>query len=715
MAIDRRSLVRRHDPVLGAFDPRCPLSVGNGEIAFTVDVTGLQTFRRACEEGVPLCTQAQWGWHSFPTTGGEERLHLELFDAGGRTIGYPTSASGQEETYHRLRQNPHRLNLGAIGFVLSGGAESGRASRPIAPGEIDAPRQELDLWTGIVASSWRWRGVPVTVVTCCHPSRDALSLRVESPLLADGRLRVELAFPYGSPAMNASDWSAPDRHRSEIVSGGPRLVRIARTLDAARSTCDLQLGDGAGARRNGEHELHVSARPGSRRLSFVAEFSRSGEPGGGAGGGSAREPRGILECREVEEASAEHWARFWREGGCLELAASRDPRALELERRVVLSQYLTAIQCAGSLPPQETGLTCNSWYGKFHLEMHYWHAAHFPLWGRAGMLERSLGWYETIRESARRRAREQGYAGARWPKMTGPDGEESPSTINPLIVWQQPHPIMLAELVYRARGDRRTLERYADLVLESAEFMASFAREAEDPFDSVRRRFVLGPPIVPAQENHDPQSVLNPGFELAYWDFGLRTALAWRQRLGLPPEPRWEKVVAGLSGLPTAGGRYIAYEGCPETWTNHAVDHPSMLFALGMLPGLKADRAVMARTLDAVLGRWRFDEAWGWDFPVMAMTAARLGRPADAVDALLMRTPKNTFLANGHNAQGARRDLPLYLPGNGGLLIAAAAMAAGWDGLRRGGHDAPAGLPDAPGFPADGSWEVAWEGLLPLP
>ena len=76
----------------------------------------------------------------------------------------------------------------------------------------------------------------------------------------------------------------------------------------------------------------------------------------------------------------------------------------------------------------------------------------------------------------------------------------------------------------------------------------------------------------------------------------------------------------------------------------------------------------MNRTLDAVLERWRFAEAWGWDFPAIAMTAARLGRPGDAVAALLMDTPKNTFLANGHNAQGARKDLPLYLPGNGSLL-----------------------------------------------
>jgi hypothetical protein len=76
------------------------------------------------------------------------------------------------------------------------------------------------------------------------------------------------------------------------------------------------------------------------------------------------------------------------------------------------------------------------------------------------------------------------------------------------------------------------------------------------------------------------------------------------------------------------------------------------------------------------------------------MTAARLGEPALAVDALLMDTPKNRWLPNGHNYQ--RPNLPLYLPGNGGLLTAAAMMAAAWQG-----------------FPRD-TWSVRWEGLRPL-
>jgi hypothetical protein len=132
-------------------------------------------------------------------------------------------------------------------------------------------------------------------------------------------------------------------------------------------------------------------------------------------------------------------------------------------------------------------------------------------------------------------------------------------------------------------------------------------------------------------------------------------------------------------------------------------DHPSMLCALGVLPLTDLiDESTMRATLDDVLADWDWDSTWGWDYPVMAMTAARLGDPEAAVDALLLGAAKNTVLPNGHNRQ--TDSLPLYLPGNGGLLAAAALMAAGWDG-GPGRH--------APGFPAD--WTVACEGLIRAP
>ena len=375
-----------------------------------------------------------------------------------------------------------------------------------------------------------------------------------------------------------------------------------------------------------------------------------------------------------------------------------DP-GLPLERRIVLSQYLTAIQCCGSTPPAETGLTCNSWYGKFHLEMHWWHAAHFALWGRLPLLQRSLAWYRAILPQARATALRQGYRGARWPKQTSPDGAETPSSIGPLLIWQQPHPLLYAEYCWRDAPTRATLDEHAEVVEATADFMASFAH-----LDPATGTFVLGPPLIPAQENHDPFVTRNPTFELAYWAFGLQLAQTWRERLGLARKPLWDDVIRRLAPLPVGDGVYLAHERCPETYTRFNIDHPSMLAAWGMIPGPNVDRAVMARTLDRVATAWRWDATWGWDGPLAAMTAARLGRPAQAVDLLMMDTPRNRYAANGHCFQFD--GLPLYLPANGALLAAVAMMAAGWDG-------GPAAT--APGFPSDGSWTVRHEGLHPGP
>ena len=46
-AIDRHALVTRNNPEVTAMDSLSSLSVGNGEFAYTVDATGLQTFSRS--------------------------------------------------------------------------------------------------------------------------------------------------------------------------------------------------------------------------------------------------------------------------------------------------------------------------------------------------------------------------------------------------------------------------------------------------------------------------------------------------------------------------------------------------------------------------------------------------------------------------------------------------------------------------------------------
>jgi len=658
--LDRHAIVARHDPRLHEIDPRGPLSVGNGEFAFTADVTGLQSLGSLYEYTIPLCTQSQWGWHTFPghTLQDAARLRLEMFDTYGRQVGYATSSAGQEELFNWLRENPHRLNLGRVALLLDG--------RPLEGAWITSIDQRLILWKGTLESRFSLKGNLVRVVTCCHPRRDGLTVSVESPLVASGRLSVGISFPYASTALNASDWSAPRKHQTKLSMSGPNTAMIQRQLDRDSYQVRLHWLGKAQATARAEHQVELSGN----RLDFTCELSRE----------LLADPLDPDAARQETEA---HWNRFWSTGGAIDLAGSTDPRAPELERRIVLSQYLTAIQCSGSTPPQETGLTCNSWYGKFHLEMHWWHAAHFAHWGRTPLLERSLGWYEAILPVAREKARRQGYKGVRWPKMTSPDGHDSPSNIGELLIWQQPHPIAIAELCYQSAPVRGTLKRYRDIVLQSAEFMVDFAVLQNG-------RYILGPPVIPAQENHPPRETWNPAFELSYWRQALGTAQRWRQRLGFPPEQSWEQVRTKLSALPVGDGVYLAHENCPQTFTSRNHDHPSMLAALGVLDGEGVDRETMRRTLHKVLREWHWADTWGWDFPMAAMTAIRLGELQTAVDCLFIESPKNTWLPNGHNWQ--RPNLPVYLPGNGGLLMAAAMLARSANALPK-------------------SWQLRWEGL----
>jgi hypothetical protein len=393
------------------------------------------------------------------------------------------------------------------------------------------------------------------------------------------------------------------------------------------------------------------------------------------------------------------WPEFWNSGGAVDFSECTDPRAPELERRVVLSQYLTKIQSSGSLPPAETGLTYNSWYGKFHLEMHWWHSAHFALWNREQYLEKQLTFYHEILPKAALTAHEQVYAGVRWPKMVGPDGENSPSSVGSFLIWQQPHFIWYAEQLYRLHPGKEILEQYKDLVFATADFMADFP-----VLDSLKRVYNLNPPLIPAQEHWSRSTTSNPPFELAYWHWGLTVAQQWRKRLGLEPDQKWEDVRTKLASPDSANHVYLGIAGAADSYSNPEKmrDHPMVLGAYGILPDWeKIDPETMRNTLMVVKQNWDWASTWGWDYPMASMCAARCGEPELALDFLLMDVQKNTYLKNGHNYQNDR--LRIYLPGNGGTLHAVAMMCAGWEGCRT----------QNPGFPKNGKWKVRWENLSP--
>jgi hypothetical protein len=653
-----------------------PLSVGNGAFCFTVDFTGLQTFfddYAAPSDGFPLCTMAEWGWHSYSGASGDDSgLRLTAFDTRGRQVAYGVDETGQEELFKALRQNAHKFHLGKISFEHAGTDLSLDNTKPVT--------QKLDLWKGILYSEFTINSISVQAETFVDPEEDTVYVRAVSPLIKDGKLQIALCFPYGSHKKSAADFTVPQLHRTELACKTESAFVFHRVMDGV-SYRVIASGPGldcywpAGGVKDSSGVHKAVFRTCSDTLELAFHFEPLCIPSAGIDWGN---PEIVFPpaFAKAEASCTGFWKKYWTAGGAIDFSGSADSRAAELERRIVLSRYLTAIQSRGRLPPAETGLTCNSWYGKFHLEMFYWHSAHFALWGQVEELKKSLAYYKKILPVARKIAAAQGYKGARWPKMCDPTGYNTPSSIAVLLIWQQPHPVMLAELCYRAAPDKDFLREYRDVIVESAEFMASFVQwEESAPGEG---SCMLGPPYIPAQERHDPRTVLNAAYELEYFRWALGQADIWLDRLG--EAPRFGAIAEKLPPPPQKDGVYLAHENCPDTFTKplFRTDHPSMLAMYGILNSGKVNPVIMSATLDRVKAVWDMRTFYGWDFPMMAMTACRLGRFDEAVDLLLMDSPKNTYLPNGHNRQTGDEALPLYLPGNGGLLIAAAMMAAGF-------------------------------------
>eukprot|EP00136_Aspergillus_niger_P008415 XP_001400162.2 hypothetical protein ANI_1_2958024 [Aspergillus niger CBS 513.88] len=411
--------------------------------------------------------------------------------------------------------------------------------------------------------------------------------------------------------------------------------------------------------------------------------------------------------------SQQWWTGYWETGAFVDLMGAGNATADEIQRRVILSQYLLAVNEAGHDPPQESGLVNNGWYGKFHMEMYLWHSAHWTPWGKLPLLERSIGVYNRFLPSSTQRAADQGYSGLRWGKMSDPSGRSAPGEINALLIWQQPHVFYFAETEYQsARHAGRNMEdvlaKWDYVLTESADFMASYAF-----WNTSTNVYDLGPPMYPVSENTPPNSTRNPTFELAYWHFGLDVAISWKARRGQQAPQAWTHVKDNLAPLPvvyavneTTGEKvltYTLYEGIPSMWTDPdtVTDHPALTGIYGLLPPTAAvNQTLVSATAAQVASDWNFTTCWGWDFPMLAMNAARLGDVDAAVRYLVH--PNSEFDDVGMPV-GTKAPTP-YFPGSSALLLAVAMMAGGWDAATNSSQQ-----DFAPGFPA--KWNVRAEGF----
>lgn len=677
--IDREAVVKRHRVCTTGTLLKSPAQVGNGKFAFGMDITGLQTF-------VPFNTLSDWSWHSFPLPEGmrAEDYRPVAVETHGKKIAYELRNPDQPELSEWLTKNPHRYNLGRIGFRLL--REDGTEAREI---DLGNARQEIDLWTGVVYSRFELNRKEVKVRTVCHPDKDMIGVSIESELLNDGNMSIYLDFPYPDGRYfkhYIGRYDTISGHTSTFEKLAPNSVRITRTMDDTHYYATLDWTGPATFSRESEkaHTFLLQPRHTST-FSFTCCFS----------------PEPVADVTEpvasIERKSAASWEKYWRSGAAVDLSGSKDPRWLELERRIVLSQYLMRANESGLFPPQESGLVNNGWFGRFHFEMIWWHGVHYGLWNRMECFDNYLNVYKDFMPKALERAKSEGRSGARWPKCTGNFNREWPGSAHAYLIWHEPHPIYFAEMQYRQKPAPETLEKWKDVVLNTADYMADYLF-----YDKKTKQYVLGPPVVVVSENTDPLQTINPIFELGYFRYGLRTALEWADRLGLSEKrtKKWKEVLSKMAPLPVADGVYTTYEGIPDMWTKYTYEHPALTGVYGMLPGDGVDLPTFKHTLEKVCKEWQFNRIWGWDFPMLAMVAARTGQPALAIDMLMHPSAGFQFDEHGLATGGP---FP-YFPSNGALLTAVAMMCGGWDGSEG----------EAPGFPKDGSWTVRYEGFVPM-
>ncbi|BCS23017.1 uncharacterized protein APUU_31242A [Aspergillus puulaauensis] len=691
--IDRQKIVSQYNVVRTTLidNETTPLQVGNGDFAFNVDNTGMQTF-------LPFNTLSSWAWHndSLPSNGEQLDDYTGVpMLTHGRNVSYDIPDPDLPEVSQWLIGNPNRINLGRIGLRYK--------NATLAASHITDPRQELDLWNGVITSTFKVDGKHVKVVTQGDFDSDSVAFNIESELVDNGALAVELDFPY--PPIHSTDYKYevfvgvydfPDNHTTSIIpTRNKDTAHVYHELQETNyyinlrwpSHSPLQLLQPKNATCLAKHQYTLKPRSRSSTISFTALFSPE---------------RQIPEHpAKVQRRSSAGWNKYWSKGGFVDLTSSTNPKADELQRRIILSQYHVRVNSAATgQSPQESGLMNNGWYGKFHMEMVVWHNAHWATWGRQEFFDNIFPeLYETLLPSSLARAQSMGWEGARWPKMTETNtGVSSPGGINGLLLWQQPHPMYLAQLAYQASPTRKTLKQWDRVLTATADYMASYAwkNESSGYYD-------LGPPSYGVTENTPPAETLNLAYEIAYWRYALDVARDWKARLDQPIPEKWTIVAENLAPPPQVNGLYAVYEGLNSSWWEDSEltgDPRSLIMLQGILPDTPAvDPGIAKKTADKVWEVWTDENIRGWGRPVLAINSARIGNPDPAIYHL---TAYDYWVFDdaGFAVRGGDGGTPPpFMPGNAGFLLAVAYMAAGWNGS---GH--------APGFPQDG-WVVRHEGL----
>jgi hypothetical protein len=296
--IDRKALVLRHNIVLTKVDSLSPITLGNGRFAFRVDATGLQTFP-SYQQGASLYIGSGWGQNIFS----DKVNYKEASDL----------------------QNSHFLQFGNLGFeIVKGNGTQATLS------DIKNIYQELNLWTGKLRSHFTVEGIPVEVATYSSGSDDAIGVKVRSQLIKDGRLKIKLLFSYPkSERVNEGiNYVDDDNYQSSVIMSHNTGAVVMHRLDTAKYYVGLKWEGGGFIEQKKSNYFLITPDDTTDLFDLTARFT-------------PKKDFGFLPTFiDIRTSSENQWKNFWTKCDAIDFSASTNKRSFELERRIVLSQYL---------------------------------------------------------------------------------------------------------------------------------------------------------------------------------------------------------------------------------------------------------------------------------------------------------------------------------------------------------------------------------------
>lgn len=589
--------VEKFNLKLNKIDIDNPLSIGNGDLVLTLDALSTHTLIEDYKD-IPLTTMSDKLWFS------KKLSKVSYTNIKGKL--YLTSKVGQEEAFEESRRYPHKYNLFSLILVDS--------DNSFDKNKLSAIEQNLNLYEASLNSTFKYADKETKISAIVSQSSDVLSYSFDSE-----NLNLKIKFLY------------PSYNKIGFDSSKKPLIKV---LDKKEYKTIKVI-------YNNENDVLINIKS-STSFKIVDDsiiFDSS----------KVDFKIWLGEYKEFEDLSS-----FWDSD--TDNIIHNDI----LDRRFILSKYLLKLNSTGIYPPSESGLTFNNWYSKFHLEMHLIHSLWLIRSNHIDLFLKTMPFYESIVKSSLKRAKLNGYKGIRFPKMTSPDGHDSPSNIGPLLVWQAPHILFMLQEIYFVKNNYDIIKPYQMLMNQILDFMVSFLSFKSDKIEMIE-------PLLECSESIPLEKCENPMFEIEYF----RECFVRQQKIDklnkLKSNYSYDELINKLVLPKVSNGIYLRTHGIINDLDIYP-DHPTEVFAYSFFKSDRLDDEIMNNTIDFCMTKLDFTSFWGWDFPFMGLCLLKLDRIHDAIEITFNNSVNNQYRLNGHNTT-PRNDLKVYLPGNGAYVL----------------------------------------------